>query len=109
MKMTRRSFALGLALTLFALPSFADEVLIGSSATQIPRTQGWNSLELVNLGPNTIWCGLKTSANAVVNKSRPVLSNSSWSMNLQSGVAVWCISSVAQVTGAATIATEGTK
>lgn len=83
------------------------EVLVSNaSATQLPSTSGRHSVEILNNGPNTIYCAFN-STYAVVNKARPIRSGDSWSLDAPSTVKIYCIAATAvQVTGAATIVTE---
>lgn len=62
------------------------------------------TLELQNLGPQPIWCGF-SQATAVIGKARRIGAGDTWSVNSQN-FEVWCVAAVAQVTGAATIASE---
>lgn len=97
----------------FTAPAFAgvytNEVLVLSSAatrvdTDITRRTG---IELQNLGPNPIYCALKTSTDAVTTKSRRLITGETWSIGLIAGIGVYCRATTAdQVTGAGTIVTE---
>jgi hypothetical protein len=102
--------ALLLSLAAHAGTSKTSEVLVlASAATELTRTtsqRGRVAIEIFNNGPNTIWCAF-TSATAVVNKSRPVASGSSWALDATSEVQIYCRAATAdQVTGAATVVSE---
>jgi hypothetical protein len=89
-------------------PTQTTEVLVLTTATALPNLSGRMGIEILNLGPNDIWCALGSSTLAVVNKSRKVAaSGGSWSLSAGDKIKIWCIASTAnQVTGAATIVTE---
>lgn len=108
--MKRRLFLVSaLTFSLVAWAGLSKEVLVLSTSTLIPRTVDTKGLEIMNLGPNTIWCGFGSSAAAVINKSRPIVTNEAWSIDISANVPIYCISSVSQVTGAATVVTEATR
>lgn len=82
------------------------EVLVQTSSTAVPSSalSGRRSLEIQNLGPNTIFCSPGTP---VLNKSRAIAPNSAWALDVGSAVVISCLAATAnQSTGAATIATE---
>lgn len=82
------------------------EVLVLTTATELARTNGRDSVEVFNNGPNTIWCAF-SSAGAVATKARPIATNGSWVVDAKYRVRIWCVASTAnQVTGAATIVSE---
>lgn len=87
------------------------EVLVSNAAggTAVPSAtfSGRRTLEIQNLGPNDIYCTVDGSA-PVVNKSRKVAANGgSFALAVGGQIPVKCIAdAAAQVTGAATIATE---
>lgn len=83
-----------------------SEVLVGTTATRVPAAtlSFRGTMELQNLGPQPIWCAF-SQATAVIGKSRRIGQGDTWSVNSQN-FTVWCITSVAQVSSAATIASE---
>ena len=101
----------------FAAPASAQvlskEVLVGSTSTQITRTDRAVSVSIQNLGPDPLFCAINTPA--VVNKSHriqafdPAMPADSWVFDMPSGVKVFCITANAQSTGAATIIDEAIK
>jgi len=108
MRLRILAFIAAFALPLAALAQLAPtrEILVLTTATQLARTSTSKGFEIQNLGPNPIFCGLNASGNAVVNKSRKIDAGSTWSAALHGAVTVWCITTVNQVTGAATVFTE---
>lgn len=82
------------------------EVLVATTATKVPSTalNDRSALEVQNLGPNPIYCAF-SAADAVATKARRVDAGATWSVAARN-LTIWCIATVAQVTGAATIATE---
>jgi hypothetical protein len=105
----KKTFALLLALAaaaVWAQTTLSKEVLVLTTATAIPRTQGTKAFEVQNLGPNPIYCAFGAAANAVVLKSRKIAAGENWSIEVGSTVKMWCITTVNQVTGAATVVTE---
>lgn len=109
----RKLIAVPIALLFFgsaahaqSAPRVTEVLVLASAATEITRTEHRKSIEILNLGPNSIFCAF-TSADAVVNKSRRIASGSSWSLDLRWQQRVYCIAATAdQVTGAATVVTE---
>lgn len=98
--------SLGAFAALAQVASTHEVLVLNSAPTQIPRNLAAAGIEIYNNGPNTIWCGLVSSAAAVSGKARPIKPGASWAVNSQ-GTAIWCIADVAdQVTGAATITSE---
>ena len=86
------------------------EVLVLTTATELPAINSRAAIEIQNLGPNPIFCALKDSAKAVVNKARrldAVGGQNVWAFDAPAGLKVYCIASTAnQVTTAATIVTQ---
>jgi hypothetical protein len=95
-----------LAWSAYAAPT-TTEVLVLSTATAVPTTAAGDrrSIEIQNQGPNPIYCAM-TSATAVSAKARKIDTGGSWGLDLSSGTTVYCITTVDQVTGAATVVTE---
>ncbi len=106
--------------SLVALPAYAQaapltkEVLVLTTATEVTTnvTLGRRvAIEIQNLGPEPIFCGF-TSATTVVNKARVIEAKvadtpaDSWSIDAKNHVRIWCITSVNQVTTAATAVSE---
>ena len=85
-----------------------SEVLVLTTATELPRTQGRTAIEIQNLhAANAIFCALTDSTKAVVNRARRIASGETWSFPANDTVRIWCISATAaQTTGAATVVTE---
>ncbi len=83
------------------------EVLVLTTATELPRVKGRRAAEIQNLGPNAIFCAF-TSAGAVVGLGRRIEPNGGvWALNATESLRIWCVSATAaQVTTAATIVTE---
>lgn len=106
----KKTIALLALLTLagvaIAQTTLTKEVLVLTTATAIPRTAGTNSVEIQNLGPNAIYCAFGASASAVVSKARKIDAGSSWSVDVGHTVGIWCITTVNQVTTAATVVSE---
>lgn len=97
-------------LLLAAPPAFAGEVLVlASGATRIdpaPRLAR-QAVEIQNLGPNPIYCALRTSTGLVVNKGRKIIYGEAWAVMAGPSSPIYCIAATAdQVTTAATIVTE---
>lgn len=83
------------------------EVLVLTSATQIPALGGRKAVEVQNRGPNSIFCALASSGAAVVNRAREVKAGDAWALDAPDTLSIWCIAATAaQVTGAATIVTQ---
>ena len=83
-----------------------NEVLVLTTPTRM-NVEGGNSIELYNRGPNDIECCLGSNAGCVSTKARKVdKTGGSWSIDNRR-IALWCISSANQVSGAATVVTEG--
>lgn len=97
-------------LLLAASPALAGEVLVlASGPTRIDPSPvvGRQGLEIQNLGPNAIYCQLRTSSGLVVNKGRRIVNGETWPIAAPSTVKVYCIAATAdQLTTAATIVTE---
>jgi hypothetical protein len=92
-----------------------SECLVGTSSGTCPATNasgtgaaplsGRRAIELLNLGPNPIYC--KTDGAAVVSLARRILPGDPWSLDVTDAVNIRCIAATAaQVTTAATIITE---
>lgn len=97
--------ALAVLVAATAYAALTTEVLVQTTATLIPRTSRTRSLEILNLGPNDLWCTV--DGTPVANKSRKIATGASWSLDLTSDIPVRCLASTAnQTTGAATIVTE---
>lgn len=103
-----------LTLLAFATAAVADDVMtaeklvLASAATKVDINNATRKgIELYNHGPNPIWCAQVTSSLAVVNKSRKIAAEGTWSLMLNPGVHIYCKAETAdQVTGAATIVNE---
>lgn len=94
-----------------AAPTQTQEVLVTSSAAvAVPTTNltQRKAIEILNLGPNPIWCALGNSADAVVNKSRRIDAlGGTWALDADEYKKLFCIAATAnQSTGAATVVTE---
>lgn len=77
------------------------------AATTSGALSSRRSCEVFNNGPNTIWCALNRSADAVVNTSRPIAPGGTWTVDALPWMPVYCLSATAaQLTGAATIVSE---
>jgi hypothetical protein len=88
-------------------PVLTTEVLVGTTATAMPQLPNRRGVELQNLGPNPIYCALTDATKAVVGRARRVDAGGSWALDIPSTTPIYCIAATAaQVTGAATIATE---
>lgn len=87
--------------------SNTTEVLVlNSAATALPKLQGRTAVEIFNHGPNTIFCSF-VQAQTIVEKARPITTDTSWAVDTTGRVDMWCIAKTAdQVTGAATIVSE---
>ena len=84
-----------------------NETLVGASATALPARSARGSIEIQNLGPDPIYCALGESSQAVVGKARMVAADGgTWLLPIPAGVAVYCVTTVAQVTTKATVTTE---
>ena len=96
-------------LMLLPVSALATEVLVSNvTATRVDgaSTSYRRGVEVQNQGPNAVWCNVGTST-VVVNKARQVSPGEAWFFPVRVGVPVYCLASTAaQVTGAATIATE---
>lgn len=103
---------IGLVAVLAALTAQASapEVLVLTTPTLMVAPSAVNYrrvVEIQNLGPNPIYCALRTSTDAVVNKARRIDTYGSWAIDTASvPTSVYCVCSVNQVTGAASIVTE---
>jgi hypothetical protein len=96
------------ALCLFPLSAMATEVLVQTTSTRVDgaATTFRRGVELLNLGPNSIWCNVGT-ATVVTAKARRVTSGDAWFFPVRAGVPIYCLADTAnQVTGAATVVTE---
>ena len=82
------------------------EVLVLTTATALPTTPLFfrRSVEVQNLGPNPIFVAY-SSDTAVATKARRLATNDTWSVSGQ-GFTLYAITTVDQVTGAATIVSE---
>lgn len=90
-----------------AQATLSKELLVLTTATVVPRTAGTNSVEIQNLGPSPIFCAFGAAANAVVGKARRIDANGgSWVADVGPTVKIWCVCSVNQLTGAATVVNE---
>lgn len=91
-----------------AAPQLTREVLVTTGAVQVTSTwEGRGGVEILNLGPNDLWCGIGASARAVLNKSRRIKTDGTWAVDLGPKLQIWCLAATAnQVTGAATIVNE---
>lgn len=98
--------ALAIPLLSLAAASKTTEVLVLTTATAMPQMAGRKGFEIQNLGPNPIYCAF-TSAAAVVNKARKIDAGGTWSLDVTSYITTYCITTVNQVTGAATVVSEG--
>ena len=84
-----------------AYAASTTEVLVGTSATLVASRSGHKSVLITNNGPNDIWCSLGTSTGCTVNKGQVVKAGGG-SLSVDDPAAIYCIASVAQLTGAAT-------
>lgn len=85
--------------------TYSTEQLVLTTSTQISRPATSQGLELLNLGPNAIWCSVGVAP--VSGKSRKVAPGASWSVGIGANVAIFCLADTAnQVTGGATVVTE---
>lgn len=99
-----KTLAIAAAALLAAANSNTHEVTVGTSPTAMGTLTGRAHLEIQNIGPGPIYCAVASSADAVVGKARRIDIGAAWA--LDSNVQIYCVASVAQVTGAATIVTE---
>lgn len=113
MKIARLLSVLLAVLLLSPLPARAsatdrtNETLVLTTATLLPQRTARTAIEIQNLGPNPIYCALGSSSLAVVGKARRIDADGGiWPLHLSYHVPIYCITSVDQVTGAATITTE---
>jgi len=83
-----------------------SEILVLQTATALPATPLFfrRSVEVQNLGPNPIYVAY-SSDTAVVNKARKLATGDTMSVTGQ-GFTLYAITTVDQVTGAATIVQE---
>jgi hypothetical protein len=108
---TRRIVVLAVLLAgTLAAADVGPEVLVGTSATLITDGTKANTarqaIALQNLGPNPIYCA-KTAAGAVVGKAWKVNANGAFvSFPLNKDQPLYCITTVAQLTGAGTVILE---
>lgn len=104
-------------LALLAWPAFAaisttapwtQEILVLTSATELqPILRSRKGAAVMNLGPNPIFCAFQDSAKAVINKSWRLATYDVLPLNGTDNLKVYCICSVAQVTGGGTILLQG--
>lgn len=92
------------------VPNLTREVLV-LNLTAVKMTSDWanrGAVEILNLGPNDLWCAVGSSSMAVINKSRRVdRLGGSWAIDLRMPNHIWCKAGTAdQATGAGTIVTE---
>lgn len=82
------------------------EVLVSTTATALPAEPLFlrRSVEIQNLGPDPIYIAFN-AAEAVVDKARKLSTGDTYSVTRQ-GVTLYAITTVEQVTGAATIVME---
>lgn len=93
---------------LLPFAAVATEVLVLTTSTRVDgsSTSYRRGIEVLNLGPNSIWCNVGTST-VVSTKARKVTAGDVWFVPVRAGVPVYCLADTAsQVTGAATIVTE---
>lgn len=88
-------------------PAATTEVLVLTTATELPRLSGRAGIEIQNNGPNAIHCAF-SSAAAVVGTARSIAaSGGTWALGASSRTRIWCVAATAaQVTGAATVVSE---
>lgn len=94
---------------LLALPAFAGEVLVLTTATRVDPAplSGRRGIEIQNNGPNSIVCQVRTTTGLTTTKGRLVLSGEAWAVGVNTNTPVYCLALTAnQVTGAATNVTE---
>lgn len=93
------------AQTVSTAPAIAAEVLVLTTAVEMPRTKGRTAIEIQNTGPQPLFCSF--ASNVTVGKGRRIEATSgSWALDAKDGVRIWCITSVNQVTTAATWVSE---
>jgi hypothetical protein len=88
--------------------SVAQEILVLTTATLVPSIplQNRRAIEIQNRGPNSIFCR-PDGANPAVNLGREIKTDASWSLDCgEIACQMRCITSVNQVTTAATWVTE---
>lgn len=102
------SMSAGAALAQTANTAVTTEVLVLTTATELPRLSNRAGIEIQNLGPNPIYCAVGSSAAAVVNKSRQIAATGgTWVLSASNRTRIWCVAATAaQVTGAATVVSE---
>jgi hypothetical protein len=113
--MRKMIHALGLVAGLFlAFPSFAAEVLVLDTATNMTPTplSARQYIALQNLGPAPIYCQRGATSTAattglVVAKAHEVRPRETWIVPAASSAFVYCIAAAQQVTGAATSVEQG--
>lgn len=100
-------FAAGLAALPFAVGAGTTEILTDTTATDMTPTvmTGRTYVTIQNLGPNAEWCAV--GATPVTNKSTKIASGDTVSLPAPATSSVQCLTSVKQVTGAASIVTQG--
>lgn len=83
-----------------------QECLVTTTAAPIPATpmSFRTSVEIQNLGPNPIYCGFSAS-EAVNSKARKLATGETWVVST-SNFTIYAVTTVNQVSGAATIVTE---
>lgn len=99
-----RRLALLALLPLVASAGQTSEVLVGTTPTLLPFFPTRRGLLIENRGPNSIWCAL-TPAATIIGRSHEVVANGG-RFPFNAPDQWWCISSVAQVAGAATVVSE---
>lgn len=85
---------------------YTNETLVLTTATLLPQLSGRRNIEIQNNGPNAIYCALGDSAKAVVGTARKIASGATWGVPTNGEEKIYCITTVNQVTGAATVTTE---
>lgn len=81
---------------------YTQEVLVLTTSTAVPSSGPYQKGMVVqNLGPNAIFCAMGEAA--VLNKGIKIESGGSLSLDLGYAVGLQCITTVNQVTGAATV------
>ena len=85
-----------------------NQVLVLTTATRVDTAAFAyrNGIVIQNNGPNTIYCSIGDSAGLAVNTGMQVVPGDTWSIPVRQYVPVYCLSSVAQVAGAATDVSE---
>jgi hypothetical protein len=105
----RRAVVLILVVSSIALAQvmhLTNEVLVLTTPTRVDSVSFHDAIEVQNLGPNPIYCSMQVAADAVVGKARRLDTFESWSPPISENTTIWCVTSVAQVTGGGTITSE---